>query len=52
MVFAQHNHLNALLNMRDETRKQKKRLMSEYKSMNNSYLDNEEDADSLDPKTT
>lgn len=36
--YAQHNHLNMLMNLQDKIKKEKKWLLSSYKSFHNKYL--------------
>lgn len=36
--FAQHNHLNMLMNLQTKIKRERKQLISDYKTMHNSYL--------------
>lgn len=44
VFFAQHNHLNSLDNLYDRLKKEKKQLISRYKTLHNAYLETEEEA--------
>lgn len=40
--FAQHNHLNMLMNLQTKIKRERKQLISDYKTMHNNYLGTEE----------
>ena len=44
VFFAQHNHLNGLEALYDRVKKEKKQLISRYKTLHNDYLETEEEA--------
>lgn len=48
LFFAQHNHLNGLLNLASASKLEKERIRSRYKTLHNSYLDTEEALDESD----
>lgn len=52
LFFAQHNHLNGLLNLKKETFHGKERIRSRYKTLHNSYLGTEEEPEADESEDT